>query len=395
MKTNLCVIFGGKSVEHEISVISALQAIENLNREKYEIIPLYISKNGDMYTGDVLLNPDNFKDIPALLKKATSVAFSSENGNVYLNKVPAKKLTNNVVARVDVALPVVHGTNVEDGALQGYLKTLGLPFVGPCVLSSAVGMDKFVMKTMLKEGGFPVLPGIRLSKNDSVDVSVEKVEKNFSYPVIVKPVNLGSSVGISIAHNKEELYNSLSDAFSYADRILIERAVTNLREINCSVIGNSESADASECEEPFMGDEILSYKDKYLDGGKGKNGGSKGMASLKRKIPADISPELREKIRIMSVEAFKWLDMNGVSRIDYIIDNDNGELYINEFNTIPGSLSFYLWKPLGVEYSELLDRIISLAFKRSREEEKTTYSFDTNILSMGIGGAKGSKGTKK
>ena len=402
MKINLCVLFGGRSVEHEISVISALQAMENLNANKYNIIPVYITKEGEMYTGEALRNAESYKNIPSMLKTSKKVLFVREGKDTVLRELLGKK-KNDII--VDVAFPIVHGTNVEDGALQGYLRTLGIPFVGCDVLASAVGMDKYVMKTVLKEGGFPVLDCLRFNKrNTKLDCCIEAVEKKIPYPVIVKPVNLGSSVGISKADNREALESSLKDAFSYADTVLVERAVTQLREINCSVVGDTAKAEASECEEPFMADEILSYKDKYMSGGgsKGAKGGAKnaggakgGMASLKRKVPADLTPEMRERIRTMAVEAFQHLGCNGVSRIDFMIDNATGELYINEFNTIPGSLAFYLWKPLGVEYCELLDRLIALALKRAREDEDITYSFDTNILAMGApAGSKGAKGSK-
>jgi len=403
MKINLCVLFGGRSVEHEISVISALQAMENLNADKYNIIPVYITKEGEMYTGDTLRLAESYKNIPAMLKVSKKVLFVREGKDTVLRDLYGNKKSDIIV---DVAFPIVHGTNVEDGALQGYLRTLGLPFVGCDVLASAVGMDKYVMKTVLKEGGFPVLDCLRFNKkNTKLDYCIEAVEKKIPYPVIVKPVNLGSSVGISKADNREALESSLKDAFSYAETVLVERAVTALREINCSVVGDTTHADASECEEPFMADEILSYKDKYMSGGgsKGAKGGAKsagggakgGMASLKRKVPADLTVEMRDRIRTMAVEAFQHLGCNGVSRIDFMIDNDSGELYINEFNTIPGSLAFYLWKPLGVEYRELLDRLVSLALKRAREDEDITYSFDTNILAMGAPtGSKGSKGAK-
>lgn len=301
------------------------------------------------------------------------------------------------MTEIEVAFPIVHGTNVEDGALQGFLKTVGLPFVGCDVLSSAVGMDKYVMKAMLKDGGFPVLDCVRLRRSAYIDRDkcVAAVEEKLTYPVIVKPVNLGSSVGISKASDREALYKSLDEAFTYADTVIVEKAVVKLREINCSVVGDVDEAEASECEEPFMCDEILSYKDKYMGGGKGSKGGSKGMASLQRKVPADLTPEMRERIRSLAVEAFKHLGCSGVSRIDFMIDNEDGSLYINEFNTIPGSLSFYLWKPVGVEYKDLLDKLISIALKRNRNESEITYSFDSNILSMGaLKGSKGAKGAK-
>ena len=410
MKTKLCVLFGGKSVEHEISVISALQAMENLDAEKYDIIPVYISKSGDMYTGDILREAAAYKDLKSLCKKSVRVTFVSDGGKVLLCRFPAKRFGSSVIAEIDVAFPIVHGTNVEDGALQGYLKTLGVPFVGCDVLSSAVGMDKYVMKAMLRDGGFPVLDCLRFNKYRSrIDSCVSETEEKIGYPVIVKPVDLGSSVGITVAHDSESLKSALKTAFSYAENVLCERAITELREINCSVVGDSEKAEASECEEPFMHDEILSYEDKYMGGSKGaaKGAGAKtsgagagaksasgGMASLARKVPADLDAKMRERIRKMACDAFVHLGCSGVSRIDFMIDKATGELYINEFNTIPGSLAFYLWQPVGVSYGELLDRLISLALKRARRESDIIYSFDTNIFAMGAPASTGTKGAK-
>ena len=395
MKIQLAVLFGGKSVEHEVSVISALQAMENLNGEKYQIHPVYIAKSGEMYTGDMLRDMKAYTDIPGLLRQCTPVTLLRRGGDVYLAPAGGKEKQQ---VRLDVALPVVHGTNVEDGALQGYLRTLGLPFAGPDVLASAVGMDKYAMKILLQAGGFPVLPCVRLTRGQGRETMIAAAEETLPYPMIVKPVNLGSSVGISKANDREGLERALETAFTYADVVLAEPAITALREINCAVVGDPFTAEASECEEPFMEDEILSYENKYMDGGKGGKGGAKGgMASLKRKIPADLSPELREQIRSMAVDAFRYLGMAGVSRIDFMIDNATGNLYINEFNTIPGSLAFYLWEPLGVPYRELLDRLIAIALKRSRMEADILYSFDSNLLALtaNSGGAKGSKTGKK
>lgn len=393
MKINLAVLFGGKSVEHEISVISALQAIGNINTDKYEILPVYITKNNELYYGEALKEIDEYKNIPTLLQKCIQVNFMTKDGKTYLVPCVQKRFSKSKpVALVDVAFPIVHGTNVEDGALQGYLKTMNLPFVGCDVLSSAVCMDKYVMKILLQSAGIPVLDGLRFTLTDYKDPAkvIGAVGAKFSYPVIVKPVNLGSSVGIGKAKDEEELESALETAFAFADTILVEPAVVNLREINCAVAGDFEEAIASECEEPFSSEEILSYSDKYLDGS--KQSGSKGMASLKRKIPADISAQAKQKIQEISVRAFQFLGCNGVARIDFLMDAETGEIWLNELNTIPGSLAFYLWEPVGLQYADLLEKLISLALKRQRKEEEITYSFDTNILSMG--GALGSKGSK-
>ena len=397
MKINVAVLFGGKSVEHEVSVISALQAMQNMNKDKYQLYPVYITKKNELYYGEDLDKIDEYKNIPRLLEKSTKINIVTDGDKTYLLPQQQKLFSKQKpIAVIDVAFPIVHGTNVEDGALQGFIKTLNLPFVGCDVLASAICMDKYAMKVMLRDAGFPVLDGLCFTVTDykNSDVIIEKTEKKFGYPVVVKPVNLGSSVGISKADNKAEFEDALELAFTFADKILVEPAVVNLKEINCSVVGDYTEAEASELEEPVSADKILSYKDKYLDGGK-KTGGSKGMTSLKRKIPADIPAETATEIKKIAVEAFKYLDCNGVVRIDYLMNSKTGEFWINEFNTIPGSLAFYLWEQLGIKYSELLDRLISLALKRQRNREEITYSFDTNILSSGaLGGAKGSKGSK-
>ena len=392
MKTKIAMMFGGKSVEHEVSVISGIQAILNMDTEKYEVIPVYMTKNNDMYVGEEIGNIEAYKDIPTLLAKSTRVIMVNESGKVQLVQYPMKKLGKNLTLDIDVAFPVVHGTNVEDGAFQGYLKTMGIPFVGCDVTASAIGMDKFIMKTVLKEANVPVLDAkvYTLSDYEEMDALMEDVEKVFGYPVIVKPVNLGSSVGISVAKNKVELAGSIDDAFRYATKVLVEHAITSLREINCAVLGDENDAIASECEEPLHTKDILSYEDKYVSNAKGS--GSKGMASVSRKIPAELTPEKREEVRELAVRSFQALGCNGVSRIDFMIDEESGKLYFNEINTIPGSLAFYLWEPVGVPYKELLDRMIQLALRRQRTENNLTFTFDTNILnSASFGGSKGAK----
>lgn len=399
MKIKVGVFFGGQSVEHEVSVISGIQAVHTFDREKYEIIPVYITKENTMYVGESIADIEQYKDIPALLKKSQRVVLISEKKRAGLMKYPLKRFGNSLYDYIDVAFPIVHGTNVEDGTLQGYFRMLCIPYVGCDVTSSALGMDKYAMKTVLKENGIPVLHSIRLHHKEyerDRGILLKKIEERFAYPVIVKPVNLGSSVGIKIARDTEGLLEALDYAFTFSLQVLVERAVTNLKEVNCSVLGDYEEAEASECEEPVNSDEILSYEDKYMgsgtkDGLKTGDGGTKGggMSSLKRKLPADISAEVREKIRTMAVNAFQSLNCSGVSRIDFIIDLDTEEIFVNEINTIPGSLAFYLWEPLGVSYQELLDRMIKLALKRDRELQNIQFSFDTNLLSgIKLGGIK-------
>ncbi len=392
MKTKVALIFGGKSVEHEVSVISGIQAFMNMDTDRYDVIPVYMTKSNEMYVGDDIGKIESYKDIDALIKRSERVIMIGTGGQVKLVRFPAKRFGKNPEYEIDVAFPVVHGTNVEDGAFQGYLKTIGIPFVGCDVTASAVGMDKFIMKSILKDAGVPVLDARQYTLSDyaETDTLLNDVEKVFGYPVIVKPVNLGSSVGIAVAKDRAELSNAIDDAFKYATKVLVEHAITRLREINCSVLGDENEAEASECEEPMHTEDILSYEDKYVSNAKGS--GQKGMASVARKIPAEIPDERREEVRELAVRSFKALGCNGVSRIDFMIDEESDKLYFNEINTIPGSLSFYLWEPLGVPYKELLTRMVELALKRNRTEKNLTFTFDTNILnSASFGGNKGGK----
>lgn len=409
MKIKVGVLFGGKTVEHEISIISAIQAMGYLDRSKYDVIPIYITKNNEFYVGEEVGKIESYTDINNLIKNSQRVIMVRDDNKVNLIKYPQKMFSKGVVDYIDIAFPVVHGTNVEDGTLQGFLKMFNIPYVGCDVLSSAVGMDKYVMKIVLKDNGIPVLDCkcyTAKQYDENEEAIIDEIEKVIGYPLIVKPVNLGSSIGISKAENRTELYDSLDTAFRYATKVLVETAVQNLKEINCSVLGDYEDAEASECEEPVSSDKILTFAEKYIGdgsakgakGAKGsvKSSGSKGMATLKRKIPADITDEQRDTIRDLAVRAFKCLGCGGVSRIDFMMDTATGNIWLNEINTIPGSLSFYLWEPIGVKYTELLDRMISLALKRERENENITYTFDSNVL-QGVklgGGTKGAKGTK-
>lgn len=399
MKIRVAVLFGGKSTEHEISIISAVQAMHALDTQKYDVVPVYLTKENVCYTGEHLKEiatfQKNLADIPA---GSIRVDFIKEDKGVVLMRHDRKRFGDNVISGVDVALPVMHGTNTEDGTLTGFLLTLGLPVAGCDVLSSAVGMNKYVMKTVLNDNGIPVLPCVRFHAADFADPETVAVrtEEAFRYPVVVKPVNLGSSIGISRAKNREELLEAAELAFTFSGSILVEPAITELKEVNCAVLGDSEEAIASECESPLGEDEILSFEDKYMGGGKGKSGvkapvkgvsasadaakGS-GMASLKRKLPADISDEKRTEIREMAVRAFRALGCCGVSRLDFMMDRaDHDKVYLNEINTIPGSMSFYLWEATNLPYTELLDRVIELGLKADRENRKRTYSFETNVL---------------
>lgn len=408
MKLRVAVVFGGRSTEHEISIISALQAVQSMDHEKYEVIPVYMTKDCEFYTGEGIGDIESYRRIPELLQKAERVIWIRESGRISLYRYPMKKFGSSLITGVDVVFPIVHGTNVEDGTLQGYFGTLNIPYAGCDVCSSALGMNKYAMKAVLEDKGIPVLPCSLYTWKDyeDTDALVSRIEDRFAYPVIVKPLNLGSSIGISKAKDRASLLDALELAFEFTRTVLVEPAITSLREINCAVLGDYENAEASECEEPLNAEDILTFKDKYMSGGKGgaktgaktadagAAGGSKsGMASLQRKLPADLTEEQRSTIRKMAVDTFQALGCSGVSRIDFMIDRDTDKIYVNEINTIPGSLSFYLWEPLGISYPQLLDRMIELALKKQREEEKMVFTFESNVLEgIKLGGSKGKLG---
>ena len=395
MKTSIAVFFGCRSVEHEVSIISAVQAMRAADREKYELIPVYVNKSGAMFHSSKMFEIENFRDIDKLLSDSTEVTFLKKSDGVFMHPLVKKAFKKVKDIKIDLAFPIVHGTNCEDGTIAGYFEFLGLPYISCDIISAAVGMDKAIFKDVLKSAGLPVLSCVRFTAReyllDAAAVS-EKIKNEVGFPLIVKPINLGSSVGISKVKTAEELDEAIRLAASFADKILAERAVENLREINCSVLGDSDECAASVCEEPFMHDEILSYKDKYEGGA--KEGPSKGMASLGRKIPADIPGELSEKIRDISCKVFKAIGASGVVRIDYLLDNKTGEVFANEINTIPGSLAFYLWEATGMSYRELIDKLVDIAFRRERKRENLKFTIDTNILSGVSFGSKGSKGSK-
>lgn len=388
MKTNIGVFFGGRSTEHEISVISASQAMHAINRDRYDVTPIYITKQGRWYTGEALFDVANYRDLPALLKQCTEVYMRPTFGDYHLYGAKKPMFGGNpVIAHLDVVIPVLHGSNGEDGIFEGVLDTIGIPYAGCNVLSSANGMDKITMKMILGACGVPVVPYVWFTDKQwfaQRDALIEEIEKKIGYPVIVKPANLGSSVGIGRAADRTQLISKVDEAKKYSTRLIVEHMVDNLKEINCSVLGDCDDYATSVCEEPIKSGEILSYQDKYMGGTKG----AQGMQASQKRIPADLPIEVSDRIRYLAGETFRVLSCHGVSRVDVIMDEDNGEIYVNEINTIPGSLSFYLWEATGIPFDKLMDRLVALAIKRKREMERKTVSYDQNIFALS-GGVKG------
>ncbi len=394
MKVNVGVVFGGRSVENEISVVTANQVIAAIDSDKYNVVPIYISKSGKWYSGAELLNLDSYKDMARMFKVCDEVYVRPIYGDNNLYRVRKPLFGSDVVARLDVVVPALHGTNCEDGTFQGVMEFAGIPYAGCNTLASANGMDKITMKMILKECGIPVVDYVWFSDKQWYEQSealVESVEQQLHYPVIVKPANSGSSIGIRAAHSREELLDAVEYAMSFTTRIIVEKFVAQLKEVNCSVMGDYHDCEASVCEVPVRCGEILSYEDKYLGGGT-KN--SEGMNSTVREIPARLSDETTEYIREMGRKTFKSLSCDGVARIDFIIDEATNDIFVNEINTIPGSLSFYLWEYSGVDFPALVERLISLAFKRQRELGNKAIDYGSNIFAIKSGGKAGSKFAK-
>ena len=382
MKIKVGVIFGGETVEHEVSIITAVQAMEQINKDKYEIVPIYISKDRIWYTGKMLMDIDVYQDFKELKRYAKEVVLVKTKDGFNLQST--KGLFRRNITDIDIAFPIVHGNNAEDGTLQGYLDSVGIPYVGSRVLGSALGQDKVIMKQIFKDAKLPIVDYLWFFDTeyiDDCDKIFERVEK-LGYPVIVKPATLGSSVGITYVKDDKSLANAIEEAMKYDVKIVVEKAVSNLVEVNCSVFGNYSHQETSVIEEVTSDEDFLTFADKYIGGSKGKlKGASKGMASASRIIPARISKDLEQKIKDTSKAAFVALNLSGVCRIDYLIDKKNNKFYINEPNTIPGSLSFYLWEPTGKKYTELLDEMITLAIKDYKNRARKIYSFESNILS--------------
>lgn len=390
MKIKVGVFFGGESCEHEISCITANQVLHALDSDKYEVIPVYIAKNRDLYTGDELFDLSNYYSLNELVSKLKKISLVKDGNKVYIK--PVKSSLFEKKETIDVAFLAVHGTNGEDGTLQGFMEMMKLPYTSCDVLGSAIGQDKAIMKEIFAYEGIPMVGWTYFYYDDYAKNEASYLSRvaEIGYPVIIKPANLGSSIGIEVAHDEEEFKNKVKEVKEYDLKIVVEKLIQNLKEVNCSVMGSLFDAKASPIEEVLKGDEILSFEDKYVGNAKGSKGakgakvpqkGSKGMATTKRKVPADLTDEATSYIKNVSLKVFKALNANGCVRIDFMIDRDTDKIYVNEINTIPGSLAFYLWNEEGIDFSKECDILIENALKRYRIKEKMTFSFDTNILS--------------
>lgn len=391
------VAFGGASPEHEVSVITAHQAMAVLEESTYHIKPLYITKSGRWLTGNYLLDLKHFEDLKAVEKQSNACIFGFNKIGVPVIKeekmnlgfIPAAKETP-----VYAVLNAFHGAAGENGAFQGVCETFRIPCTGSGVLGSSIGMDKVMAKDVCKSRSIPVVPGINFREDEWIEnrEAIRKKTGELGYPIIVKPVSLGSSIGVAKAADEKELTDVVETAFRYDHHLLAEKLIHPLMEINCSVLGSGNQFETSVCERPVGKEELLTFTDKYMS----EEGGSKGMASADREIPANIPDELSEKIRNLSIEISKALRCSGLARLDFLVHAENHKIYFNEINTIPGSFSFYLWKESGLSFKELLKKIIDIAVKEQQDKTRLIQTYETNLLSTkAVKGIKGLKNQNK
>ncbi len=407
------VFFGGMSPEHEVSVISAHQVMAAMDRDRYEPVAVYVGKDGRWFTGGKTMDLSAFSDVDALRSGAIEVVVGTA-GHGRIELVPRKSKrwfsSKHSSVTLDVVFPAFHGGPGESGGIQGLCELFNVPCTGSGVLGSAVGMDKMVSKVVSAAAGIPVVDYVGLVESDWTDREEEwldTVEAEIGLPVMVKPARLGSSIGITLARSREELDAAIEEAFRYDSKLVLEKAIQQLTEVNCSVLGSRASVRLSVLEQPVRstGDDLLSFADKYQrGGGRGKSAagskssaGSEGMASLDRIIPAPVDSEMEATIRSLAERVFAAHDCSGLVRIDFLVDDATGEVYFNEINTIPGSFSFYLWDPAGVPFDELLSSLIEISISRHRDANARLRSYDVNLLSpdsiRGLTGAKGKAGT--
>ncbi|KHF77181.1 D-alanine--D-alanine ligase [Acinetobacter sp. neg1] len=367
-KKNVGIIFGGKSTEHEVSLQSAKNIVDAIDKDKFNVTLIGIDKNGIWHLNEsthFLLNSDN-PSLISLHQSGRNIAFIPGKNEEQIIEFQDKTLS-----QLDVIFPIVHGTLGEDGSLQGLLKMVNLPFVGSQVLSSAMCMDKDITKRLLRDAGLNITPFIKLAKKNRKNISFEIASSQLGCPLFVKPANQGSSVGVNKVTSPEEFEAALEMAFTYDNKVLIEQGIDG-REIECAVIGNDEPS-ASVCGEIELEDSFYSYDTKYIN--------DKGATVT---IPANIPDQISEKIREISIKAYEVLECTGLARVDVFLTK-NGEIFINEINTLPGftNISMFpkLWEVSGLNYSDLITRLIELAIEHHENDAqlKNTVSLDKRV----------------
>lgn len=373
MKLNVGVIFGGKSVEHEVSIITAIQAMEHIDKEKYEVIPIYITKDLAWYTGGCLKFIDTFKDFDLIKRYAKKVNLVNKEGRYILQNAKGIKRE---IGELHLAFPIVHGANIEDGSIQGYLNLIGIPYVGSNIYSSAIAQDKVFMKQALMASNIPVTKfvwfGERFYRNKKEELFKQIDE--LQYPLIIKPATLGSSIGVELITQKEEIDSTIERAFQFDSKVIIEEKIEEVIEYNCSVLLTPNGNITSEIEEIKTSKDIIEYQDKFLTGDDLKD------SSIKRTCPAVISEKLRKEIETYALAVFKMLNMRGTARIDFLYDTKNKKLYVDEINNIPWCFAHHLWEARNISYQELLNIMLKDAVSLEVKHQKMNLTIESDIV---------------
>lgn len=387
----IAVIFGGRSVEHDVSIVTAHQIMSALPADRYQVAPVYIARDGRWFTGDKLARLDAFQQDNVSGRDGVRpclISPDTRHHGLIIDPL-AGRFSKSEVMRLDACFPALHGSHGEDGSLQGLLELADIPYVGFATLASALANDKISSKMVLRQAGIPVLEDHSFSRDQWLkqpNAVMDAILSKFEFPLFIKPATLGSSIGIGRAESPALLRTSIDIAANFDRRILVEPAIMDGIEINCSVIGLGAQCEASVLEQPLSWDDFLSYEDKYLRGGE-------GMKSAERLIPAPINANLTQRIQDISRSAFRAVDGRGIARIDYLVQPESDTLYLNEINSMPGSLAFYLWRESGYSAAALVEKLVQLALDAHAEKRRNVYDYRTNLLALASQrGAKGVKG---
>ncbi len=391
-KTIVGVVLGGRSVEHDVSVVTGHQIMRAFNKERHEVVPIYIDRNGRWYTGEPLVKMENYKhEITSLSGVKECILSPDVRHHGLIINPTSGYFSKSTVKRLDVVFPAIHGTHGEDGTLQGLLELADIPYVGFATLGSGLTNDKIMTKQVLRQHGLPVVDDVWFNRAEWLDdpeAILARIKDALPYPVFIKPATLGSSIGIGRADNDDLLRASIDVAANFDRRVLVERAVVGCVEINCAIMGYGNKMQTSVLEQPVSWEEFLTYEEKYLRG-------SEGMKSAERIIPAPIGDELTDRIRQMTVEVFKAVDGRGTARIDFMLKPDSDEVYVNELNTLPGSLAFYLWQETGLSAGDVVEKLVQLARDAYADKRQNIYNYETDLIAVtaarGLKGAKGAK----
>jgi len=392
-KTVVGVIFGGRSVEHDVSIITGHQVIRAFDPERYEVVPIYVDRTGRWFTGDPLLELKNFKNEVISLKGVVSAILSPsvQHHGLIVNPT-AGRFEKSEIKRLDVVFPTIHGSHGEDGTLQGLLELADIAYVGCGVLASAIANDKIMSKIVLSQQGVPIVEGVSFSRAEwlqAPDKVISHIIHELHYPVFVKPATLGSSIGIGKAADEALLRAHIEVAINLDQRVLVEQAIEDPTEINCAVMGIGTEITASVLEQPVSWDQFLTFEEKYTRGGE-------GMKSADRIIPAPLPEELATKIKNIAIQAFRAIEGRGTARIDFLVKPKTGEVYLNEINTMPGSLAFYLWQETDLPPRNMVDRLVAIAREAQAEKRKNNYDYQTSLVNLVESrGLKGTKGQKR